>query len=290
LGLPLPYGAIDLAARVVPKSQTVRRTAVQLPQATAQWVQARNASRSRVILYLHGGAFLVCGVNTHAGLLTRLSKLSNTPVLAVDYRMLPKHSIGQAIEDCVAGYDWLREQGYRADQIVIAGDSAGGYLTLAAAIHLRARGEFPAGLVMLSPLLQLDPAGKRGHRNSKSDAMFTAAAFDALVSVVKRANGGALWEPLDHLTWGLPPTLIHVSGDEVLLHDAEVAADCLSGWGNSVELCVWPGQVHVFQIAASFVPEGHRSLEQIARFIVVNTSDFGKCNDFGLTNRTGAVG
>ena len=183
----------------------------------------------RVVLYLHGGAFLTCGVNSHSRIAITLSKFADAPVLVVDYRLIPKHSIGMALDDCYDGYRWLRLRGYEPDQIVIAGDSAGGYLALSLTQRLQAEGEYPAALVALSPLLQLDQEQKQNHPNSHSDALFPPRAFDALVALVARAAAKNMvdgepeefYEPLDHIEPGLPRTLIHVSGSEVLLHDVD---------------------------------------------------------------------
>ena len=197
----------------------------------------------------------------------------------VNYRLLPKHSIGMALDDCNDAYQWLRGRGYDGDQIVLAGDSAGGYLALALAQRLqelaRDEGDVPAALVAISPLLQLAKEYKQAHPNIKTDAMFPARAFDALIELVASAakkntvDGKAeeIYEPLEHIKPGLPRTLIHVSGSEVLLHDAELAASRLAAVGVPAEVRVWPGQVHDFQLAAPLLPEAVRSLRQIGEYI-----------------------
>jgi acetyl esterase/lipase len=224
---------------------------------------------------MHGGAFLTCGVNSHSRISVALSKFADSPVLVVDYRLIPKHSIGNALDDCYDGYKWLRLRGYEPDQIVLAGDSAGGYLALALAQRLQAEGEEPAALVAISPLLQLAPEPKQNHPNMQTDAMFPPHAFDALLSLVAKAAAKnkvdgrpeEIYEPLEHIEPGLPRTLIHVSGSEVLLHDARLAARQLAAAGVPTEVRVWPGQIHDFQLAASIVPEATRSLRQIGEYI-----------------------
>jgi acetyl esterase/lipase len=281
--LPWPWGLIDLASRVLlPVSATVRET-VDLPNASAQLVRApgvlpADGSR-RMILYFHGGAFLTCGANSHGRLVEALSKFADAPVLVVNYRLLPKHSIGMALDDCHDAYQWLRLRGYEPDQIVLAGDSAGGYLALALAQRLqeegRGDGEVAAALVAISPLLQLAKECKQAHPNIKSDAMFPAKAFDVLIELVAAAaernildgKPEEIYEPLEHIKPGLPRTLIHVSGSEVLLHDAKLAATRLAAVSVPAEVRVWPGQVHDFQLAAPLVPEAMRSLWQIGEYI-----------------------
>ncbi|GFG74924.1 lipase LipU [Mycobacterium botniense] len=228
-----------------------------------------------MVLYLHGGAFLTCGANSHSRIVNALSKFADSPVLVVNYRLIPKHSVTMALDDCHDAYRWLRLRGYEPDQIVLAGDSAGGYLALALAQRLHKEGDEPAALVAISPLLQLAKQPKQAHPNIKTDAMFPARAFDALVALVASAaaehpvNGKPeeLYEPLDYIEPGLPRTLIHVSGSEVLLHDARLAARLLAAAGVPTEVRVWPGQIHDFQLAAPLVPEATRSLRQIGAYI-----------------------
>jgi acetyl esterase/lipase len=277
--LPWPWGLIDLAARVLlPVSATVRET-VKLPNASAQLVRAPGVLPAdgirRMVLYFHGGAFLTCGANSHGRVVEAISKFADSPVLVVNYRLLPKHSVGMALQDCHDAYQWLRQRGYEPEQIVLAGDSAGGYLALSLAQRLQEEGEEPAALVAISPLLQLAKEYKQTHPNIKTDAMFSAKAFDALVELVASAaeknivDGEAeeIYEPLEHIKPGLPRTLIHVSGSEVLLHDAQLAASRLAAVGVPAEVRVWPGQVHDFQLAAPLVPEAVRSLRQIGEYI-----------------------
>jgi acetyl esterase/lipase len=280
--LPWPWGLVDFVARVVrPAPGTVRAT-ISLPNCTAQLVRASGVlpadGKRGVILYMHGGAFLTCGVNTHGRLVTALSRFADCPVLVVNYRMIPKHSVGMAIDDCYDAYKWLRLRGYEADQIVLAGDSAGGYLSLALAERLQREGlasEVPAAMVTMSPLFEIDNEGRANHPNIRSDAMFPAKAFTALVELIEEAarrnitdgKPEEVYEPLDHIEPGLPRTLIHVSGSEVLVSDARKAARRLAAAGVPVEVRVWPGQMHVFQLAAPAVSEASRSLRQIGEYI-----------------------
>ncbi|HEU0191239.1 MAG TPA: alpha/beta hydrolase [Mycobacterium sp.] len=263
LRLPLPFGFVERAARALPAPHGLSRVEVALPHACAELIRARGVApyTGRVVLYCHGGAFLCGGVSTHLRMIDKLSGFADSPVLAVNYRMLPKHTIAMALEDCRDAYRWLRARGYREDQIVIAGDSAGGYLALALAQALHRDGERPAALALLSPLLQL--ASERPRTNGP---MLPHHAFAALTALIN-AHDGTLYEPLDHVTSGLPPTLIHVSGSEELAHDARLAARKLTAAGVQTELRVFPGQIHVFQLAAPVVPEATRSLRQIGDYI-----------------------
>lgn len=277
--MPWPWGLVDFASRVLrPAPGTVRAT-ISLLNCTAQLVRAAGVlpadGKRAVVLYMHGGAFLTCGVNSHGRLVTALSQFADAPVLVVNYRMIPKHSIGEALDDCYDAYKWLRLKGYEPDQIVLAGDSAGGYLSLALAERLHLEEELPAAVVTMSPLFEIDNDGRGQHPNVRSDAMFPAKAFEALVGLIESAaerrivdgEPEEVYEPLDHIEPGLPRTLIHVSGSEVLLNDARKAAHMLAAAGVPVEVRIWPGQMHVFQLGAPAVKEATRSLKQIGAYI-----------------------
>ena len=277
--LPWPWGLVDFVARVArPAPGTVRAT-IALPNCDAQLVRAGGVlpadGTHSVILYMHGGAFLTCGAHSHGRLVTALSKFADSPVLVVNYRMIPKHSVGMALDDCYDAYKWLRLKGYDPDQIVLAGDSAGGYLALALAERLQLEGEEPAAMVAMSPLFEIDNETRANHPNSRTDAMFPPKAFHALVELIEEAAARhvvdgrpeEIYEPLDHVEPGLPRMLIHVSGSEVLVSDARKAAHMLAAAGVPVELRVWPGQMHVFQLAAPAVAEATRSLKQIGDYI-----------------------
>ncbi len=273
--LPWPFGLVDFAARVLrPAPGTVRAT-IALPHCTAQLIRAAGVlpadGKRSVILYLHGGAFLTCGANTHGRMVTELSKFADSPVFVVNYRMIPKHSIASAIDDCYDAYKWLRLTGYDPANIVLAGDSAGGYLALALAQRLQAEGgEVPAAVVTMSPLFEINSDSRAQHPNSRTDAMFPPRAIEALGAIVEESakrHGQEVYEPLEHIEPGLPRTLIHVSGSEVLLDDARKAARMLAESGVPVEVRIWPGQIHVFQLCSPIVGEATRSLRQIGEYI-----------------------
>lgn len=277
--LPWPWGLVDLVARVVRPAPGSVRATISLPNCTAQLVRAGGVlpadGKHSVILYMHGGAFLTCGAHSHGRLVTALSRYADAPVLVVNYRMIPKHSVGLALDDCYDAYKWLRLKGYDPDQIVLAGDSAGGYLALALAEKLQLEGELPAAMVAISPLFEIDNETRANHPNIRTDAMFPPKAFGALVELIEEAaerhivdgKPEEVYEPLDHIEPGLPRTLIHVSGSEVLVSDARKAAHMLAAAGVPVEVRVWPGQMHVFQLAAPAVSEASRSLKQIGDYI-----------------------
>ncbi len=145
---PLEY--VDGLAGLVPRfGSSAEIQPIRLEHCTAEWVRAPGASSGRAILYLHGGAFLTCGLNTHRSLVTRLSKAADARVLNVGYRKLPSHQIADAIDDAMSGLRWLQQRGYDGDRIVVAGDSAGGYLAFMTTLSaIRGHVAQPAGIAI----------------------------------------------------------------------------------------------------------------------------------------------
>jgi len=263
--LAWPLTSVDRFAGWVPYRPAMTVERVRLGHCAAERVHAARTSRQRAILYLHGGAFLTCGLNTHRSLVARLSRAADACVLNVDYRMLPSHRISDAIEDGLSGLRWLMRRGYDPEQIVIAGDSAGGYLafmtTLAA---LQAGLAKPAGIAVVSPFTDADPTAKMRHRNANRCAMFPRGALAAFTRFLHRAQ---VVSPVDADLSTLPPVTIHASSDELLLPDAEVMAQRLQAAGVPCDLHLWEGQIHDFPLAADVLPEGRRAIRYIGDFV-----------------------
>ncbi|MCK8672494.1 alpha/beta hydrolase [Rhodococcus sp. HM1] len=275
-GLPWPTGLLDLAGTLLPPIEGTRCRPVVLTNCGGSWVEAPGAGDERVVLYMHGGAFLCGGLKSHQRLVSRISAEAEAAVLAVDYRMLPAHSIGDAVDDGVDAYEWLLSRGYRPDQIVVAGDSAGGYLAFMIPLALRDRGlPAPGAIVALSPLTELDPSRKLGHSNAERCALLPGNAFEGLAGLSYRRDArvragsdrpGRVC-PVDADLSGMPPVLIQVGSHELLLVDAELIADRLAWSGTRCELQVWDRQVHVFQAAADLLPESLQAIGEIGEFI-----------------------
>lgn len=129
-------------------------------------------------------------------------------------------------------------------------------------------GEAPAALALISPLIELDPAPKVAHENARTDVMLPPNCFEALEKILTKAGGGIPpQEIIDKVDGRMPQTLVHCSGSEVLLYDARLLGKRLAEQGVPVEIKIWPGQMHVFQVATKVVPEAKRSLAQIGQYI-----------------------
>jgi acetyl esterase/lipase len=271
--LPWPYFVVDYAGLLVkPVAGTTYET-VELPHCRAQLLRTPETD-DRVVVYLHGGAFVVGGKFLHRSLMSRIAERTRSTLLAVDYRQLPHHSVSASIADALDAYRHVLESGVPASKFLIMGDSAGGYLTFQVALAAKAAGlPMPAGLVAMSPLIDFDGTAKVEARSAAGCAVFPLNCFDGLSRVVLRAARRAGEEqalpdaPSCRELGGLPPSLIQSSSSEMVHPDAESMAAALLAAGVDCDLQVWDHQVHVFQAAAGFLPEADQALEEIADFV-----------------------
>jgi len=241
----------------------------------AEWIAAPGAVKDRVILYFHGGGYVIGSINTHRAMIARIARASNARALAIDYRLAPEHPFPAAVDDATRAYKWLLAQGYKPPKIVIAGDSAGGGLTLAALIALRDSGQpLPAGAVPISPWTDLEGTGESVRSRAAKDPM---VAQDNLIESAKQYYGAhdpkdPLVSPLHANFRGLPPMLIQVGDAEILLDDATRVAERAKRAGVDVELEVWDDMIHVWHVFAKLLPEGQQAIDKIGKFVVARTS------------------
>lgn len=251
------------------------------PQVRGEWVRSAVAAPDpaprATILYLHGSAYTICSARTHRGITSRLAALTGLPVFSVDYRLAPRHRFPAAADDVRAAHDWVRAQG--VEQVVVAGDSAGGHLAVDLVVALHADGAaLPDGLALLSPVHDLTLGLAAARERMAPDPMCSARSGAALIDLHVGHEDAA--HPRLRVRPGLlgadfPPTLITAGGAEMLAADAVELARELRSAGARVELDVWPGQMHVFQAFARVLPEARRSLEQIAGFLLARVEDAG---------------
>lgn len=271
--LPWPTGLVDRVAFPLLPVPGTEHHRIALDACPAEFVRAPGADRTTAVLYLHGGAFLCCGLTTHRQLVSRISAAAGAPVLSVAYRMLPRHPIRRAVDDGLSGLRWLAAHGYPIERTVIAGDSAGGFLSFSVAHEALGLGlGRAAGTVAISPLTDLDPLHKLEHPNAQKCALFPRRAVPVLSALIERAERiddryEPVSSPVDLDLAGMPPALIQTGSEEMTFVDAETMAYRLAAAGVPTELQVWEKQVHVFQAAASLVPEGGRAVARIGRFV-----------------------
>lgn len=236
----------------------------------AEWIAAPGASRERAILYLHGGGYAIGSIDTHRDLVGRLSRASGARGLAIDYRLAPEDPHPAAVDDAVAAYRWLLDEGLAPQQVAVAGDSAGGGLTAATLVALRDAGDpLPGAAALLSPWTDLALSGDSIDGKADEDPMLQRGGL-ARMAEWYLGGGDArapLISPLYADLGGLPPLLIQVGTAETLLDDATRLAERAQLAGVDVTLETWDQMIHVFQAFAAILPEGQQAIERIGEFI-----------------------
>lgn len=229
-----------------------------------EWVRGPKATRTdAVILYVHGGGFIAGSPRSYRGITCRLSTATRLPVFTVDYRLAPEHPFPAAPEDVERAYRWLLTK-FPADRIVVAGDSAGGYLAADLAIsNAHNRIPQPAALVLFSPMTDLSLEIAARHETTEHDGIITVPVATAAIAHFTTRR----LELLPQAGMSLPPTLIHASDSEFFAADASTLADRLRAVGAMCELELWPDQMHVFQAMPALVPEARTAYRAAAHFI-----------------------
>ena len=240
----------------------------------SEWVTVQGVDPARTILYLHGGAYVLGSPASHRVVTIRLARAATARVLAPDYRLAPEHPFPAAVEDAVSAYRWLLDAGTPSAQIVIAGDSAGGGLTLATLLSLRETGlELPAAGVLISPWADLACESESYLTNLDTDPMIDQEGLTGLSQMYLAGQDAAepLASPVHADLTGLPPLLIQVGEAEKLLDDATRLTDRARDAGVDVTLERWPDMPHVWHLFADRLPEGEQAIEAVATFVVNQT-------------------
>lgn len=236
----------------------------------ATWISAPNSSADRVVLYLHGGGYVIGSVNTHRDMMARIARVSGFRVLGLDYRLAPEHPFPAAVDDALAAYRWLLAQGVQASKIAIAGDSAGGGLTAATLVAIRdAKLAMPGAGVLLSPWVDMEGIGESMTSKASVDPVVQK---DGLVGMASAYLGGKdprspLAAPLYADLKGLPPLLIQVGEAETLYDDSTRLAARAKAAGVKVTLEPWPEMIHVWHMFAAFLPEGQQAIDGIGKYL-----------------------
>ncbi|WP_321794311.1 alpha/beta hydrolase [Caballeronia sp. J97] len=239
-----------------------------------EWLTPPTNPRA-TILYLHGGGYYFCSPRSHRAITFGLAERSNARVFSLDYRLAPEHRFPAALDDSVAAYRRLLEDGVSAQSIAIAGDSAGGGLALATLLALRDAGDpLPAAAVVFSPWTDLTSGGESMRTNEGRDPMYHASIFPRVAAQYLGAGDARnpYASPIFGEFEGLPPLLIQVGDTELLLDDSTRVAAKARAAGVRVELEIWRDVPHIFQIWSPFMPEARDALAHAASFIEAATS------------------
>ena len=262
---------IESAAGAMPLLDGTTVESLSVAGVPCEWVRpAEVVVTDACVLYLHGGGYVIGSCNTHRPLASHLASRTRLPVLLVDYRLAPEHPYPAALDDALTTYEWLLTHGFDSDRIVIAGDSAGGGLTLATLLALRDRGRpLPALGVPMSPWTDLTLSGESMTSIGDRDPMVTRPGLQRMADwyAAERDPAAPLVSPLFADASGLPPLLIQVGEVEVLRDDAVGFAARATAAGVDVTLEVWPEMIHVWQVFGPDVPESEAAVARIAEFV-----------------------
>ena len=288
-----PHGIAEVRAHLatLPPAQTVaeRRTmydkaqyvfklpadstveAVTAGGVPAEWIVAKGAATDAAVLYLHGGGYVIGSPRSHRHLAGAIARAAGVACLSPDYRLAPEHPFPAAVDDALAAYRWLLEtRRIAARRIVVAGDSAGGGLTVALLLAARQAGlSLPGGAVCISPWTDMTASGKSYETKAAADPMVTRAGLEEMKQAY--VGGGdpraPLASPLLADLRGLPPLLIHVGSEEVLLDDAVGLADRARAAGVEATLEVWEPMIHVWHWFLPWLDEAQAAVEKIGGFV-----------------------
>lgn len=263
--------AVNIEQKRFPLPEDVETRIVDAGGVPAEWQTVPGARRDRVLLYLHGGGFIMGSPNSHRLLTVELGEATKIRVLSVDYRLAPEHPYPAPLEDCVTVYNWLLSTGIAPKNIVIAGDSAGGNLTLTTLLRLRDDGTpLPAGAVCLSPGTDLAGVDESFFENAETDPILAdIGLFWWIPAYLAGADpSDPLVSPIYADLRGLPPLLIHVSTCEMLYSASTRLAERAKAAGVDVTLETWDDMPHVWHaFGLHDLTESKEAIARIGEFV-----------------------
>ncbi len=258
---------LDRFARLAPPRLDVRIRMTRFAGFRAAWLTPRRVRSNNIVLYLHGGGYSICSIETHKVMLSEMAVATGARTLAVEYRKAPEHPFLLPVDDCTHAYRQLLEKGVRPDQIVLAGDSAGGALAFAVVQRLRIE-ERPRQLVALSPWVDLRLRGESIETNARFDYV-TPGALSRFADIYLRGADPDHPEasPVEANFRGFPPMLIQVGGAEILRSAIERMARRATVAGVDVQLQVWDGMFHGWHGFTGLLPDAKRAYRAIGRYV-----------------------
>ena len=257
----------------VPESIEVE--ALTIKGMKAEWLTPKGSSREKVIFYTHGGGYVSGSCSDHRMHVAKFVEGTGLPALLFEYRLAPEHPFPAALEDSVAAYQWLLEQGTAPENIIIVGESAGGGLCLATLVALRDQNiPLPSAGVAMSPWTDLTRSGESYKRNERKD-ISTLGSWDVWGDFYVGDNDPKHpWlSPLHANLHGLPPVMLQVGDNEILLDDSVRFVEKAKAAGVEVTLQVWEGMVHCFAIMAPMFPEATQAMNDIFTYIEEQIGD-----------------
>ncbi|MGG6892985.1 alpha/beta hydrolase [Rhizobium sp. BR 315] len=230
----------------------------------------------RAILYLHGGGFYSGSLRTHRNIAALLAKAASADVLLIDYRLAPDYGFPAQINDAMAAYRWLLSSGYKAGNIVIAGESVGATLAIEVVLNqIRFNGALPAAVIAMSPVTDFAGTGESLAANAAQDPFMGKAELAVIHDAVARGHSAVDPDlsPLYASFARFPPLLIQVGSRETLLDDSRRLADKVQQAGGNVSLEVWPGMIHQWQIFPFWLDDARKAGGRAAEFASSHFAD-----------------
>jgi len=260
---------VDKATAKMKMSKGVQTEMTQIEHMEAEWIIPAQAVEGKVLLYIHGGGFISGSVQTHRMHVAKFALGSRLKSLVFNYRLAPEHPFPAAPEDCVMAYQWLLQQGYAPEDIVVGGESAGGTLTLSLLLALKEEGiDMPTAAFAISPVTDLRCEADSFRTNAKKD-IAPQGSWDVWTDYYIGDHDPTLplISPLMGNFEGVPPLYICVGTHEIHFDDCVNVAHISKEHGVVVTLRTWPKMVHAFPILSPWFPEAKQALAEICEFV-----------------------
>ncbi|MBC3900253.1 alpha/beta hydrolase fold domain-containing protein [Acetobacterium malicum] len=238
-----------------------------------EWIELEGAPQEKVVLYFHGGGFVMGNARSHRNIVGNFVKHLGIKALAFDYRLAPEHPAPAAVNDSTAIYSWLLEQGYQPEKIAFAGDSAGGGIALATLLKCKDEGiPLPGVCAVFSPCTDMTISGESHKTRAKADPCTPRGANETYLGYYVGSGDPRhpYASPLFGDLSGLPPTIIQVGDNETLRDDSTRFGEKAKEAGVDVQLKIWKGMFHCFPLLAPMFPEATEALEEVCQFIGKN--------------------
>ncbi len=270
MSIPERRANMDAWDKAYPVADGVTVASAKVAEVPVEWITAPNASEDAVLLFLHGGGYVIGSPDSHRHLVANLSEETGLQGLLVDYRLAPEDPFPAAVEDAISVYAALLTHGFEAEEIVVAGDSAGGGLVIAMMLAIRdANLPLPAAGICLSPWNDLTGTAKSLETNASVDPTVTKESLDFFAGeyLGEEDAQNPYASPLFGDFTGLPPLLIQVGSVEVLLDDAVMLAERAKEAGVSVTLEVWDEMIHVWHRYYPVLQEAREANARIGEYV-----------------------
>lgn len=266
----------NLLGGYFPLPGTIRIRQLTLAGRSAWQYQSTERPHSHTIIYLHGGGYCIGSLRSHRDLCAHLAEYTGYNVIALDYRLAPEQPFPAALDDTLDAYQELLDTGYSADTISLAGDSAGGGLCLSVLQQCRDKQlPMPAAAYLISPWLDVSNQSSRHSPQTPADYVLKTNWMDMMAEAYLPGQDKCQSQvsPLFGDMHGLPPLLVHIGSEEILLEECYALQKKALDAGVSISLKIWPELWHVFQFTPSLLTPARQALQQAAAFITGDVSE-----------------